>query len=80
MASALCCFHCIGKHSDPAFDLGVTIGADERALVRLSLQRCQRQRDAVAAELKPLLDRVEVMKLQRAEESVIAADDASSAR
>ena len=69
-----------GKIGHAAFDFNVAVRAQQDALARFRPRCCQRPRNALAADLKALGRRVEVVELQRGRVPVIAADDTGAAR
>jgi len=68
----------VRKHSNSAFDFGVTVRAEQRALCGLGTKVSKRPGDATDRQTKTLCLWIEVMELQRAGIPVITADRALS--
>ena len=64
--------------SHPGLDLGVAVRAQQHALSGLGAQGIQGEGHTFLTERDPLLARIDVMKLERADIPTIAADPAAS--
>jgi hypothetical protein len=65
-----------GKLADPAFDLGMTVRTEQHALHRFLVDGLDGQSQPVRTDSEPFGRWINVMKLKRAEEPVVAAKPA----
>ena len=63
---------------DPRLDLCVAVATDEEALLGLRTRLLQRARDATVTKRERLLGRIDVMKMQSADATIVAAEKARS--